>query len=102
MRIPHADTNLHPIPQGADEEALGLLGDILPTGFECDVPSGKVQPGSSVAIVGSGPIGLAALLTAQFHAPANIITIDVDGNQFAVARHFGATATVNKAAGDAA
>ena len=66
------------------------------------MPSGKVQPGSSVAIVGSGRIGLAAWLTAQFHAPANIITIDVDDNQFAVARQFGATATVNSAAGDAA
>ena len=65
------------------------------------MPSGKVQPGSSVATLGSGPIGLAALLTAQFHAPANIITIGVD-DKLAVARHFGATATVNIAAGDAA
>ena len=102
VRIPHADTSLYPIPQGADEEALVMLSDILPTGFECGVLNGKVQPGCSVAIVGAGPIGLAALLTAQFYAPAEIIMIDLDDNRLAVGKRFGATATVNSAAGDAA
>ncbi len=102
VRIPHADTSLYPIPAGADEEALVMLSDILPTGFECGVLNGKVQPGSTVAIVGSGPIGLAALLTAQFYAPSQIIMIDLDDNRLAVGMRFGATATVNIAAGDAA
>ena len=97
VRIPHADTSLYPIPAGADEEALVLLSDILPTGFECGVLSGRVQVGSSVAIVGSGPIGLAALLTAQFYSPATIIVLDLDDNRLAVAQRFGATATVNAA-----
>jgi threonine dehydrogenase-like Zn-dependent dehydrogenase len=73
VRIPHADMSLYPIPQGADEEALVMLSDILPTGLECGVLNGQVQPGQVVAIVGSGPIGLAALLTAQFYSPAEII-----------------------------
>jgi len=102
VRIPHADTSLHPTPEGADEEALVMLSDILPTGFECGVLNGKVKVGSSVAIVGSGPIGLAALLTAQFYAPAEIIMIDIDDNRLAVGKHFGATATVNSSTGDAA
>ena len=102
VRIPHADTSLHPIPAGADEEALVMLSDILPTGFECGVLNGKVQPGSSVAIVGSGPIGLAALLTAQLYSPAQIIMLDVDDNRLAVAKRFGATDTVNSQGGDAA
>ena len=102
VRIPYADTSLYPIPKGADEEALVMLSDILPTGFECGVLNGKVQPGSSVAIVGSGPIGLAALLTAQFYAPSEIIMIDLDDNRLAVAKRFGATATVNSADGNAA
>jgi alcohol dehydrogenase len=68
VRIPHADTSLYPLPLGADDEALVMLSDILPTGFECGVLNGKVAPGSTLAIVGSGPIGLAALLTAQFYA----------------------------------
>jgi alcohol dehydrogenase len=102
VRIPHADTSLHKIPAGADEEALVMLSDILPTGFECGVLNGKVQPGSTVAIVGAGPIGLAALLTAQFYSPAEIIMIDLDDNRLATAKQFGATATVNSSDGQAA
>jgi alcohol dehydrogenase len=101
VRIPYADTSLYPIPENADEEALVMLSDILPTGFECGVLNGRVQPGSTVAIVGSGPIGLAALLTAQFYAPAEIIMVDLDDNRLEVARRFGATATVNSGDGDA-
>ena len=95
VRIPYADTSLYPIPAGADEEALVMLSDILPTGFECGVLNGKVQPGNTIAIVGSGPIGLAALLTAQFYSPAQIIMIDQDDNRLAIAKRFGATKTIN-------
>ena len=101
VRIPHADTSLYPIPAGADEEALVMLSDILPTGFECGVLNGKVQPGATVAIVGSGPIGLAALLTAQFYSPGAIIMIDLDDNRLAVAKSFGATDTINSSDGNA-
>src|SRR5476649_3106939 len=101
VRIPHADTSLYPIPAGADEEALVMLSDILPTGFECGVLNGNVAPGNTVAIVGAGPIGLAALLTAQFYSPAEIIMIDLDDNRLDVAKRFGATGTVNSADGSA-
>ena len=101
VRTPFADTSLYPIPKGADEEALVMLSDILPTGFECGVLNGRVQPGSTVAIVGSGPIGLAALLTAQFYSPAEIIMIDLDDNRLEVAKRFGATATINSSDGKA-
>ncbi|OJY67023.1 MAG: alcohol dehydrogenase [Sphingobium sp. 66-54] len=100
VRIPHADTSLHPIPSGADEEALVMLSDILPTGFECGVLNGKVEPGSTVAIVGAGPIGLAALLTAQFYSPARIVMIDLDANRLATARQFGATDIVDSSTDD--
>ncbi len=102
VRIPHADTSLYPIPAGADEEALVMLSDILPTGFECGVLNGKVQPGGTVAIVGAGPVGLAALLTAQFYSPAQLIVVDLDQNRLEVARRFGATDTVDSSTGDAA
>ncbi len=101
IRIPHADTSLYKIPPGADEEALVMLSDILPTGFECGVLNGKVQPGSTVAIVGAGPIGLAALLTAQFFSPAEIIVVDLDDNRLEVAKRFGATAVINSTDGNA-
>ncbi len=93
--------SLNHIPEGADEEALVMLSDILPTGFECGVLNGKVQPGSCVAIVGSGPISLAALLTAQFYSPAQIIMIDLDDSRLEIAKRFSATGTVNSSDGEA-
>jgi len=101
VRIPHADTSLYPIAAGADEDALVMLSDILPTGFECGVLNGKVLPGSTVAIVGAGPVGLAALLTAQFYTPAKIIVVDLDAYRLEVATRFGATAIVNSTDGGA-
>jgi alcohol dehydrogenase len=87
------------MPKGVDEGALVMLSDILPTGFECGVLNGTVKPGDKVAIVGAGPVGLAALLTAQFYSPAELISIDLDENRLAVAKTFGATATVNSGDG---
>jgi len=95
VRIPFADNSLYHIPAGSDEEALVMLSDILPTGFECGVLNGQVQPGNTVAIVGAGPIGLASLLTAQFYAPAQIIMIDPDDNRLETAKKFGATQVIN-------
>lgn len=101
VRIPYADTSLYPIPEGADEEALVMLSDILPTGFECGVLNGKVEPGCTLAIVGAGPIGMAALLTAQFYTPSQIIMIDLDENRLALAKTFGATHTINSSKANA-
>ena len=95
VRIPHADNSLYHAPEGVNEEALVMLSDIFPTGFECGVLNGQVHPGDTVAIVGAGPIGLAALLTAQFYSPALLILIDQDENRLQVARAFGATHTIN-------
>jgi alcohol dehydrogenase len=102
VRIPHANSSLYPILDGEDEEPLVMISDILPTGFECGVLNGRVAPGSTVAIVGSGPIGLAALLTAQFYSPSEIIMIDLDGKRLETAKKFGATSVVNSTDGKAA
>ena len=102
VRIPHADGSLYHFPDGADEEAMVMLSDILPTGFECGVLNGQVKPGDTVAIVGAGPIGLAVLLTAQFYSPAAVIMIDLDDKRLAVAKQFGATNLINSANGHAA
>lgn len=95
VRIPHADNSLYPVPAGADEEALVMLSDILPTGFEIGVLAGKVKPGDSVVIVGAGPVGMAALLTAQFYSPALLIVVDGDTNRLEVAQRFGATHVID-------
>ncbi len=96
VRIPHTDTSLYHIPDDVDEEAIVMLSDILPTGFECGVLNGQIKPGDTVAIVGAGPIGLAALLTAQFYSPAEIIMVDLDENRLNVAKTIGATKLVSK------
>jgi len=98
--IPHADNSLHHIPAGADEESLVMLSDILPTGYEIGVLNGRVKPGDTIAIVGSGPIGMSALLTAQFYSPARIYMIDLDDNRLATAKKFGATDLINSGSED--
>ncbi|MES2131208.1 MAG: zinc-dependent alcohol dehydrogenase family protein [Bacteroidota bacterium] len=95
VRIPHADNSLYPIPAGSDEEALVMLSDILPTGHEIGVINGNVKLGDIVAIVGAGPVGMSALLTAQFYSPAKIYMIDIDENRLKLAKTFGATDTIN-------
>jgi alcohol dehydrogenase len=102
VRIPFADNSLYPIPEGADEEALVMLSDILPTGFECGVLNGQIKPGDTVAIIGAGPIGLSILLTAQFYSPAEVIMVDTDDNRLRVAKKFGATQVLNNSLGNAA
>jgi alcohol dehydrogenase len=100
VRIPHADNSLYPIPEGADEEALVMLSDILPTGHEIGVLYGAVKPGDTVAIIGAGPVGMGALLTAQFYSPAKIIMVDLDDGRLEMAKTFGATDLINSGSGD--
>jgi alcohol dehydrogenase len=100
VRTPHADTSLYRVPEGLDEAAVVMLSDILPTAYECGVLNGQVHPGDTVAIVGAGPIGLAALLTAQLYSPSAVIVIDRDAHRLDVARALGATATLDDTAGD--
>ncbi|THH05922.1 hypothetical protein EW146_g9770 [Bondarzewia mesenterica] len=92
VRVLHADSSLYhyPTPE-VDERALLMISDILPTAYECGVLNGNVRPGGSVAIVGSGPIGLSAVLTASLFSPSKVIVLDLDPNRLEVAKRFGAT-----------
>jgi len=101
VRIPHADTSLHAAPEGVEDEALVMLSDILPTGHEIGVINGCVKPGDTIAIVGAGPIGMSALLTAQFYSPAKIYMIDLDENRLELAKKWGATDIINSGTEDA-
>jgi alcohol dehydrogenase len=101
VRIPHADTSLYLVSPDLDLEAVVLLSDILPTAYECGVLNGEIKPGDTVAIVGAGPIGLAALLTAQLYSPSAILMVDRDANRLKRAQDFGATSVVNSATEDA-
>ncbi|CAK7203402.1 hypothetical protein SEUCBS139899_006135 [Sporothrix eucalyptigena] len=99
VKVAHADSSLYALPAGVDEGALVMLSDIFPTGLECGVICSKVQPGSTVVIVGAGPVGLAALITSQLYSPSQIIVIDMDENRLSVARDLGAHHTINNASG---
>ncbi len=101
VRIPYADTSLHPIPKGMDEDAMVMLSDILPTGFEIGVLNGSVKPGDTIAIIGAGPVGLSALLTSQFYSPSEIIMVDLDDHRLEISQKFGATKLINSSDGRA-
>jgi alcohol dehydrogenase len=100
-RIPFADTSVHKLPpEIADEQAL-FLADILPTAYEVGVLNGGVEPGDTVAIVGAGPIGLAAVMTARLYTPGRIVVLDVADARLDHARAIGADETINNGTTDA-
>ena len=102
VRIPFAETGLYLLPPDMDEEAAVMPSCILPTGLECGALNGQVKPGDIVAVVGAGPVGIAALLAVRLYSPAEIIMIDLDDNRLDVARKFGATQVLNSSDGKAA
>ena len=94
-RVPFADTSVYKVPAELSDEAVLFLADILPTAFEVGVLNGGVQPGDTVVIVGAGPVGLAAIMTAKLYTPGRIISIDLADARLAKAREFGADVTIN-------
>src|SRR5688500_17020169 len=99
-RAPHADTSLYRVPDELTDEQVLFLADILPTSYECGVLNGQVKPGDTVAIVGAGPIGLAAVLLSRLYSPGQIIAVDLEEARLEQARQFGADVTIRGAAGE--
>jgi alcohol dehydrogenase len=91
VRVPYAETSVYLLPAEVTPQQGTLLSDILPTGHEIGVQYGQVKAGDVVAVVGTGPIGLAAIATAGLYGPSRIIAIDLDANRVAQAKKFGAT-----------
>jgi alcohol dehydrogenase len=101
VRVPFADTSTYPLPNGASDEEILMLADILPTAYEVGVLNGQVQPGDTVAIVGAGPIGLATILGSKLFSPSHIVAIDLDDGRLEAAKRFGADVTLNNGREDA-
>ncbi len=101
VRVPFADTSTYPVPDGASDEEILMLADILPTAYEVGVLNGKVRPGDTVAVVGAGPIGLAALVGAKLFSPGHLVAIDLADSRLEAAKGFGADVTVNNGREDA-
>ena len=95
VRVPFAENSVYKVPAGVSDAEGILLSDILPTGFEIGVQYGSVAPGDVVAVIGSGPVGLSAVMTARLYGPSKVIAIDLDPARLARAKEFGATETVN-------
>src|SRR6187399_1363739 len=94
-RVPFADTSVYKLPDELSDEQVLFLADILPTAFEVGVLSGRVEPGDTVVVVGAGPIGLAAIMTAQLHSPGRIVAIDLADARLEKALEFGADVVIN-------
>jgi alcohol dehydrogenase len=100
VRVPFADTSTYAVPEGVTDEEVLMLADILPTGYEVGVLNGAVRPGDTVAVVGSGPIGLAAIMGARLFSPAHIVAIDLADSRLEAAKRFGADVTINASTQD--
>jgi alcohol dehydrogenase len=101
VRVPFADTSTYPVPAGVSDEQILMMADILPTGYEVGVLNGMVRPGDVVAVVGAGPIGLAAILGAKLYSPSHIVAIDLADSRLEAAKQFGADLTINNGREDA-
>ncbi|MCU1399890.1 MAG: alcohol dehydrogenase [Acidimicrobiales bacterium] len=101
VRVPFADLSTYPIPSGVSDEAVLMLADILPTGYEVGVLNGHVRPGDVVAVVGAGPIGLSAIIGSRLYSPTTVISIDLADSRLDAAKSFGADVTVNNSREDA-
>ncbi len=101
VRVPFADTSTYQVPAGVADEQILMLADILPTGYEVGVLNGAVQPGDVVAVVGAGPIGLAAIMGARLFSPSHIVAIDLADSRLEAAKQFGADIVVNNGREDA-
>jgi alcohol dehydrogenase len=100
-RVPFADNSVYKVPELLSDEQVLFLSDILPTAYEVGVLNGNVSPGDVVAVVGAGPIGLAAMLTASLYTPGRIVAIDLADGRLESARQFGADVTINNGREDA-
>jgi alcohol dehydrogenase len=101
VRVPFADTSTYRLPAGVgDEEAL-MLADIVPTGYEVGVLRAGICPGDVVAVVGTGPVGLAAIIGSRLFSPSHILAVDHADTRLDAAQLFGADLVVNNATGDA-
>jgi alcohol dehydrogenase len=95
VRIPYADTSLYKVPAETPDAELLMVSDILPTGYEVGVLNGHVRPGDVVAVVGAGPVGLSAMMSAQLFSPGHIVAIDLVDSRLDAAKDFGADVLVN-------
>ncbi|GLY15384.1 alcohol dehydrogenase catalytic domain-containing protein [Kineosporia rhizophila] len=102
VRVPYADTSLYAVPESVSDEQAIFLADSLPTGYEVGVLAGDVRPGDTVAVIGAGAVGLAAVLTTGLWGASRVIAVDSNKFRLEKALEFGATDTVEAGPGTVA
>jgi alcohol dehydrogenase len=90
VRIPNADVNLLPIPEGMEDERALFVGDILTTGYY-GTAIADIRPGDTVAVIGAGPVGFFCVQAAQLHGAGRVLALDMLEDRLALAEKFGAT-----------
>ncbi|HAY21352.1 MAG TPA: alcohol dehydrogenase [Desulfobacterales bacterium] len=88
VRVPYADSGMHLIPDNLTDEDVLFVGDILSTGY-FGAERGEIQPGDTVAVFGSGPVGMCAMATARLWGPARIVAVDIDESRLEFAKKAG-------------
>ena len=84
----YADSGMHLIPAELEDEDVLFVGDILSTGY-FGAEMGNIQPGDTVAVFGSGPVGMCAMATARLWGPARIVAVDIDESRLEFAKKNG-------------
>jgi alcohol dehydrogenase len=100
VRVPFADASIYRLPSGVSDEGALMLADVLPTGYEVGVLKARVGPGDVVAVVGTGPVGLAAIMGARLFSPSHVVAIDHADARLDAAKQFGADIVVNNETSD--
>jgi S-(hydroxymethyl)mycothiol dehydrogenase len=90
-----------PVSATARPEAAGLIGCGVMAGFGAAVNTGGVRPGDTVAVIGCGGVGDAAIAGASYAGARRVIAVDIDARKLEWARRFGATDVVNSSEVDA-
>lgn len=83
------------IDEESDAAAVGLLGCGIMAGIGAALNTGEVKRGESVAVIGCGGVGTAAIAGAQLAGATTVIAVDIDDAKLEQAKRFGATHTVN-------
>jgi alcohol dehydrogenase len=91
VRVPFADGSVHRLPDEITDETALMLADVLPTSYEVGVVTGGVRPGDTVVVIGAGPIGLGAVMSARLVGALHVVVVDPVPSRRAAATALGAT-----------
>lgn len=94
LLVPHAMSNLEPIPDGLTDEQVLMCPDIMSTGFG-GAESGNIKIGDTVVVFAQGPIGLCATAGAKLKGASLIITVDGSSSRLEVSKKLGADVTID-------